>query len=138
MWARHPLGPLQAGLCPHGQGWWEHSEDWYQGTDALWGPSRKGSHTGSWCSQACELLRGEARKAPQLSGPPDVCELMEGFRRSREAFRNPPAMQETLVRSPGGEDPLEKGKTTHSSVLAWRIPWVHGVAKSQLRLSELH
>ena len=31
-------------------------------------------------------------------------------------------MQETWVRSPGGEDPLEEGMPTHSSVLAWRIP----------------
>jgi len=40
----------------------------------------------------------------------------------------------------GWEDPLEKGKATHSSVLAWRIPWttVHGVAKSQTQLSDFH
>ena len=37
--------------------------------------------------------------------------------------KNPPAMQETQVRSLGWEDPLEKGLTTCSSVLAWRIPW---------------
>ena len=36
--------------------------------------------------------------------------------------KNLPAMQETL-RSPGQEDPLEKGIATHSSILAWRIPW---------------
>ena len=34
-----------------------------------------------------------------------------------------PVMQETLVQSLGWEDPLEKGKATHSSILAWRIPW---------------
>ena len=34
-----------------------------------------------------------------------------------------PPMQETQVRSLGREDPLEKGVATHSSVLAWRIPW---------------
>ena len=34
----------------------------------------------------------------------------------------PPAMQEALVRFLGWEDPLEKGKATHSSILAWRIP----------------
>ena len=33
-------------------------------------------------------------------------------------------MRETWVRSLGGEDPLEKGKATHSSILAWRIPWM--------------
>ena len=35
----------------------------------------------------------------------------------------PPATQETWVRSLGWEDPLEKAKATHSSILAWRIPW---------------
>ena len=34
-----------------------------------------------------------------------------------------PAMQETPVQFLGWEDPLEKGKATHSSILAWRIPW---------------
>ena len=34
-----------------------------------------------------------------------------------------PAMQETWVRSLGWEDPLEKEMATHSSILAWRIPW---------------
>ena len=36
---------------------------------------------------------------------------------------NLPAVQETQVGSLGQEDPLEKGMATHSSVLAWRIPW---------------
>ena len=36
---------------------------------------------------------------------------------------NLPAMQEIQVRSLGGEDPLEKGMSTHSSILVWRIPW---------------
>ena len=50
--------------------------------------------------------------------------------------KNPPAMQETWVWSLGWEDPLEKGKATHSSILAWRIPWtVHGVAKHRTQLS---
>ena len=38
-------------------------------------------------------------------------------------MKNPPAMQETLVRSLGQEDPLEEGMATHLSILAWRIPW---------------
>ena len=37
---------------------------------------------------------------------------------------NLPAMQETQVRSLDQEDPLEKGIATHSSILAWRIPWI--------------
>ena len=51
-----------------------------------------------------------------------------------------PVMQETWVRSLGQEDPLEKEMATHSSILAWDIPWtdeprglqsVRGFAKSQ-------
>ena len=40
-----------------------------------------------------------------------------------QLVKNPPAMWETWVVSLGWEDPLEKGKATHSSILAWRIPW---------------
>ena len=39
-----------------------------------------------------------------------------------QLVKNPPAMRETWVRSLGWEDPLEKGKATHSNILAWRIP----------------
>ena len=57
--------------------------------------------------------------------------------------KNVPAMQETWIRSLGWEDPLEEGKATHSSILAWRIPmdrgawWaiVHGVADMTKQLS---
>ena len=47
--------------------------------------------------------------------------------------------EETRFRNLGGEDPLEKETATHSSILAWRIPWteepggIRGVAKSQTR-----
>ena len=37
--------------------------------------------------------------------------------------KNPPGMWETWVRSLGWVEPLEKKKATHSSILAWRIPW---------------
>ena len=40
-----------------------------------------------------------------------------------QLVENPLAMWETWVRSLGCEDPLEEGMTTHSSILAWRIPW---------------
>ena len=52
-------------------------------------------------------------------------------------------MQETWVWSLGREDPLEKGMVTHSSILAWEVPWrgawraiVHGVTKSQAWLTD--
>ena len=41
-----------------------------------------------------------------------------------QLVKNPPAMQETWVGSLGWEDPLEKGKGTLASLLAWRIPWM--------------
>ena len=40
-----------------------------------------------------------------------------------QMVKNLPAMQETRVRSLRQEDPLEEGMATHSSFLAWRIPW---------------
>ena len=40
-----------------------------------------------------------------------------------QTVKNLTAMQEIQVQSPGWEDPLEKGMATHSSILAWRIPW---------------
>ena len=40
-----------------------------------------------------------------------------------QMVKNLLSMQETWVRSLGGEDPLEKGMATHSRILAWRIPW---------------
>ena len=40
-----------------------------------------------------------------------------------KTVKNPPAVWETYVRSLGWGDPLEKGTATHSSILAWRIPW---------------
>ena len=60
-----------------------------------------------------------------------------------QMVKNPPAMRETWVQSQGWEDPLEDGMTTHSGILAWRIPmdrraWratVHGVTKSWTWLS---
>ena len=57
-----------------------------------------------------------------------------------QLVKNPPALQETWVRSLDVKIPLEKGKATHSSILARRIPGGigHGVAESQTRLSDFH
>ena len=57
-----------------------------------------------------------------------------------QLFKNLPAIWETWVRSLGWEDPLEKGKALHSSVLAWRIPWtVESMGlQSRTRLSDFH
>ena len=56
-----------------------------------------------------------------------------------QLVKNLPAMWETWVQYLGWEDPLEKGMATHSSILAWRIPWTEEpgrVTKSRTRLSD--
>ena len=54
-----------------------------------------------------------------------ILSFFESLRASLVAqlVKNPPAMRETWVQSLGWEDPLEKVKAAHSSILAWRIPW---------------
>ena len=56
-----------------------------------------------------------------------------------QLVKNAPAMQETWVRSLGQEDPLEEEMATHSSILAWRVPWIeepgglHSMGSQRLR-----
>ena len=54
--------------------------------------------------------------------------------------KNPPTMRETWVWSLGWKDPPEKGKATHSSILAWKIPWMVQSMRlqSQIPLSDFH
>ena len=67
---------------------------------------------------------------------------LDGYKLA-QMVHDPPAKQETRVWPLGWEDPLEKGMATHSSILAWRIPWTEEsgvlyspwVAKSQTQLS---
>ena len=49
--------------------------------------------------------------------------LYSWFSPVAQTVKNLPAMQETWVQSLGQEDPLKEGMATHSSILAWRIPW---------------
>ena len=56
-----------------------------------------------------------------------------------QLVKNLPATRQAWVRSLGWENPLEKGKATYSSILAWRIPWtVHGITKRGTELSDFH
>ena len=66
--------------------------------------------------------------------------VLEGLGASLVAqlVKNLPAMWETWVRSLGWEDPLEKGKATHSSILAWRSPWGHKWLKWLFWLSDFN
>ena len=65
-------------------------------------------------------IPGSERPAGEGNGYPLRCSWASLV---AQLVKNPPAMRETWVRSLGWEDPPEKGKATHSSVLAWRIPW---------------
>ena len=60
---------------------------------------------------------GSGRSAREGTGYPLQYSLVA------QQVKNPPAVRETWVRSLSWEDPLEKGKATHSSILAWGIPW---------------
>ena len=58
-----------------------------------------------------------------------------------QLVKNLPAVQGTWLQFLGWEDPLKKGKATHSSILAWRISWTvqsMGVTKSGTQLSDFH
>ena len=74
-------------------------------------------------------LRGHAQPCPSC-----WFRQMYNNRRSSlvaQAVKNLPAVQETWVRSLGQEDPLKKGMATHSSILAWRIPWTEEPGRLQ-------
>jgi len=53
-----------------------------------------------------------------------------------QMVKNPPTMQETLVRFLGQKDPLEKGKATHSSILAWIVPLYSPWGRKELDMTE--
>ena len=48
-----------------------------------------------------------------------------------QTVKNPPATQETHIQSLSGEDPLEEEMVTHSSILAWRLPWIEDPGRLQ-------
>ena len=60
-----------------------------------------------------------------------VASLVAGSSLVAQLVKNPLAMGETWVQSLGWEDPLEKGMATHSSILAWRIPWTEEPGRLQ-------
>ena len=65
-------------------------------------------------------IPGLGRSAGERIGYPLQCSWTSLV---AQLLKNPPAMWETWVQSLGWEDPLVRGKATHLSILAWRIPW---------------
>ena len=104
-------------------------------------------HTGLWgtLSIARLMVTSQLRGPPTSQCPPLLCSslgsvsmtqrpwglqtrilfpfVILGASLMAQLVKNPFAMQETRVQSLGGEDSLEEGIATHSSILAWRIPW---------------
>ena len=86
-----------------------------------------GGFPGSSVGKESTCNAGDPSSSPGL-GRPSAEGIASSLQYSRASLvaqlvKNPPAMQETQARSRGWEDPLEKGKVTHSSIVAWRIPW---------------
>ena len=79
----------------------------------------------SYCPENHEKQRKTNSLIPQTSVLASKIKLTSYMRAFLvvQMVKNLPAMQETWVWSLGWEDPLEKGMTTHSNILAWRIPW---------------
>ena len=55
-----------------------------------------------------------------------------------QLVKNPPAMWETWVQSPGWEDLPEKGTATHTSILPWRITWIHSIISLVIARTSTH
>ena len=86
------------------------------------GSSQPRNRTRVSCSAGGFFINWAIRQAPDIYAEKIKYKHIQGFP-CGSAFKESPAMRETWVRSLGWEDPLEKGKATHSSILARRIPW---------------
>ena len=90
---------------------------------------------GSWADDESSWDAGDPSSIPGLerSAEDGIDYPLQYSRVSRvtQTVKNPPAIQETWVRSLGSEDPLEEGMATHTSILAWRIPWTEDSSRLQ-------
>ena len=89
-------------------------------SDLLSVPSQATPSSGSRRKQEIYILNGLNQRGSGIEGFPHGA-----------VVKNLPALKETRVRSLGWEGPLEKGMTTHSSILAWRIPWTEEPGRLQ-------
>ena len=102
----------------------------------------QGSHVQPrWAGLAAAPRSVPGGRSPRDAPGSDFCPARENKRvcsPTAPVVKNPPAMQETWVQSLGQEDPLEEGMTTHSSILAWRIPWTEEPGGLQSMGSQKH
>ena len=103
-------------------------------THTNWGfPYSSVGKESTWDAGDPSLIPGSGRSSREGIG----CPLQYSWASLvAQLIKNPPAVWEIWVRSLGWEDPLEKARATHSSILAWRIPWTS--QKSQTQLSNFH
>ena len=124
-------------LLPHGV----HSS-WFLRVLARWSPgAHSRCHYIAGTSLPVSLFPVPWHQFPQMNQPLLFMEIQAKTWASllAQLVKNPPAVQETWVRSLGWEDPLEEGMASHFNILAWRIPidrgaWcatIHGVTKSR-------
>ena len=104
----------------------------------LWGfPHNSAGEETTWNAGDPSLIPGSGRSPGEGVGYPlqYSCASLVA-----QLVKNLSAMWETWVLYLGWKDPLQQGKATHSSILAWRTSWtiVHGVANSQTQLSDFH
>ena len=102
-----------------------------EGEDAQAAPlgadSRKGPENKKWiCTGEVTVSSGEETGRVEEQLHKYKRRVLLGFP-SGSAVKNPPAVQKMLIRSLGQEDPQEKGMATHSSILAWEIPWMRNL-----------
>ena len=76
------------------------------------------------------LIPGSGRSTGEGIGYPLQCSWASLV---AQLVKNPPPTWETRVQTLGWEDPLEKGKATQSSILAWRIPWTKSMGLKRVR-----
>ena len=77
------------------------------------------------------VAREDLVKFPEASLLAQMVESPERASLVAQMVKSLPAMQETWVLSLGQEDPLEEGMATHSSILAWKIPWTEEPGEPQ-------
>ena len=91
----------------------------------LYGPVCGTSDTGKVTEGLWAPVLGLGRESKMSGHLPD---FQSDPQLGDQSIKNLPAMQESRVRFLGWEDPLEKEMATHSSILAWRIPWKRSLA----------
>ena len=124
-------------------------EKYNPGMHVLWHwLSEQHLNTATCCSSVCLAACGTGLTPTEEWIMHQINEAVNSSRETSlaaQTVKNLPAMPVTQVRSLGWEDPLEKRMATHSSILAWRIPWtegarwatVHGIANCQIQVSHL-